>query len=139
MAYTPDEIYRYIKDSDKETVFLQSIMRMKQNFSIAEITDKRFRITEDKEIKFSSPIYKIKADITDDDIKTAVLNGIYVSAFISRYNDDYNVHFLVHRYPETMKSKFEEAILSEVIQYMIMMTIIRLRLDTPKKVDEYLT
>ena len=50
-------------------------------------------------------MYKINIQITDDDIITAVMNGLYVSAFIS---------------------------------YMIMMTIVRLRLDTPEKVEEYL-
>ena len=74
----------------------------------------------------------------DDDIITAVLNGLYVSAFISRYKEEYNVHFLVHAYPETKKAQFEDAILKEVVRYMIMMTIVRLRLDTPQKVKDYL-
>ena len=76
--------------------------------------------------------------ITDDDIITAVMNGLYVSAFISRQGDAYNVHFLVHAYPENMKSQFDDEILKEVLRYMIMMTIVRLRLDTPEKVEEYL-
>ena len=76
--------------------------------------------------------------ITDDDILTAIMNGLYVSAFISRQGDAYNVHFLVHAYPENMKSQFDEEILKEVLRYMIMMTIVRLRLDTPEKVEEYL-
>ena len=50
----------------------------------------------------------------------------------------YNVHFLVHAYPENMKSQFENETLKEVLRYMIMMTIVRLRLDTPDKVEEYL-
>lgn len=37
-----------------------------------------------------------------------------------------------------MKSQFDEEILKEVLRYMIMMTIVRLRLDTPEKVEEYL-
>ena len=83
-------------------------------------------------------MYKINIQITDDDIITAVMNGLYVSAFISRQGDAYNVHFLVHAYPENMKSQFEDEILKEVLRYMIMMTIVRLRLDTPEKVEEYL-
>ena len=138
MAYTPGDIYQYIVDNNKETEFLQAITNRRQNYSIAEITDKKFRIKEGNQVKFISPLYKINTQITDDDIITAVLNGLYVSAFISRYQDEYNVHFLVHTYPETMKSQFEDTILSDVLRYMIMMTIVRLRLDTPQKVDEYL-
>ena len=37
-----------------------------------------------------------------------------------------------------MKSQFENETLKEVLRYMIMMTIVRLRLDTPDKVEEYL-
>ncbi len=137
MAYTPKDIYDYIMKEGKETEFLQMIANHKHNFSIAEITDKRFRVKEDNAVKFVSKLYRINMQITDDDIVTAVLNGLYVSAFISRYEDDYNVHFLVHRYPESMKSQYEDEILSEVVRYMIMMTIVRLRLDTPQKADRY--
>lgn len=138
MTYTPKDIYDYIMKEEKETEFLQMITNHKHNFSIAEITDKRFRIKEDNTIKFISKMYQIHMKIPDDDIVTAVLNGLYVSAFISRYENDYNVHFLVHRYPESMKSQYEDEILSEVIRYMIMMTIVRLRLDTHQKVNEYI-
>lgn len=138
MTYTPNDIFNYIKESDKEMEFLQSITNHKNNFSIAEITDKKFRIKEDKKVEFSSSMYKLSMQITDDDIVTAVLNGLYVSAFISRYNDDYNVHFMVHPYPQDKKSQFDDMILEDVIRYMVMMTIMRLRLDTPKKVDDYL-
>ena len=138
MAYTPKDIYDYIMKEGKETEFLQTIASHKNNYSIAEITDKRFRVKEDNTVKFISKLYQINMQITDDDIVTAVLNGLYVSAFISRYEDDYNVHFLVHRYPESMKSQYEDEILAEVIRYMIMMTIVCLRLDTPQKVNEYI-
>lgn len=87
MAYTPNDIYDYIIENDRESEFLQAITLHKQNFSIGEITDRRF---------------------------------------------------LVHAYPENMKSQFDEEILKEVLRYMIMMTIVRLRLDTPEKVEEYL-
>ena len=122
MAYTPNDIYDYIIENDRESEFLQAITLHKQNFSIGEITE----------------MYKINIQITDDDIITAVMNGLYVSAFISRQGDAYNVHFLVHAYPENMKSQFDDEILKEVLRYMIMMTIVRLRLDTPEKVEEYL-
>lgn len=138
MAYTPNDIYNYIIKNDRESEFLQAITLHKQNFSIGEITDRRFLIKEDKTVKFISKMYKINIQITDDDIITAVMNGLYVSAFISRQGDAYNMHFLVHAYPENMKSQFDEEILKEVLRYMIMMTIVRLRLDTPEKVEEYL-
>ena len=138
MAYTPNDIYDYIIENDRESEFLQAITLHKQNFSIGEITDRRFLVKEDKTVKFISKMYKINIQITDDDIITAVMNGLYVSAFISRQGDAYNVHFLVHAYPENMKSQFDDEILKEVLRYMIMMTIVRLRLDTPEKVEEYL-
>jgi len=73
-------------------------------------------------------------------------NGIFIyKEGLLRYKRDfrstfhpYNVHFLVHAYPENMKSQFENETLKEVLRYMIMMTIVRLRLDTPDKVEEYL-
>lgn len=138
MPYNPNDIYNYIKEQKKETEFLQAITNHKRNFSIGEIVDKGFRKKENNEIRFSSSSYQINMQILDEDIITAVLNGLYVSAFISRYQDDYHVHFLVHPYPETMKARFDEAILDEVIRYMILMTIVQLHLDTPKKVDDYL-
>ena len=110
MAYTPNDIYDYIIENDRESEFLQAITLHKQNFSIGEITDRRFLVKEDKTVKFISKMYKINIQITDDDIITAVMNGLYVSAFISRQGDDYNVHVLVHAYPEKMKSQFVEEI-----------------------------
>ena len=138
MSYTPNDIYKYIMESGKEADVLQAMLFQKQKFSIAEITDKKFRIKENNEVIFISKNYKLHVPVTDDDIITAVLNGLYVSAFISRYKEEYNVHFLVHAYPETKKAQFEDAILKEVVRYMIMMTIVRLRLDTPQKVKDYL-
>ena len=92
MAYTPNDIYDYIIENDRESEFLQAITLHKQNFSIGEITDRRFLVKEDKTVKFISKMYKINIQITDDDI----MNGLYVSAFISRQCDAYNVHFLLH-------------------------------------------
>jgi hypothetical protein len=109
MAYTPNDIYDYIIENDRESEFLQAITLHKQNFSIGEITDRRFLVKEDKTVKFISKMYKINIQITDDDIITAVMNGLYVSAFISRQGDAYNVHFLVHAYPENMKSQFDSS------------------------------
>ena len=82
MAYTPNDIYDYIIENDRESEFLQAITLHKQNFSIGEITDRRFLVKEDKTVKFISKMYKINIQITDDDIITAVMNGLYVSAFI---------------------------------------------------------
>ena len=81
MAYTPNDIYDYIIENDRESEFLQAITLHKQNFSIGEITDRRFLVKEDKTVKFISKMYKINIQITDDDIITAVMNGLYVSAF----------------------------------------------------------
>ena len=70
MAYTPNDIYDYIIENDRESEFLQAITLHKQNFSIGEITDRRFLVKEDKTVKFISKMYKINIQITDDDIIT---------------------------------------------------------------------
>ena len=76
--------------------------------------------------------------ITDDEVLTAAINGLYISAFISRKDDNYRVRFLVHQYPDQMKARFEEEITKDVVDYMIYGTIMALRLDTPEKVNAYL-
>ena len=54
MAYTPNDIYDYIIENDRESEFLQAITLHKQNFSIGEITDRRFLVKEDKTVKLIS-------------------------------------------------------------------------------------
>jgi len=133
----PKDILNYVLENEKEFAFLNSLSLHKMNFSIGEITDAVFKIREDK-CKLFSKTYDLKLDITDDEIYTAVRNGLYVSAFISRFEERYQVHFLVHQYPTSMKSKFEEEITKDVVKYMIFNTIIALKLDTYEKVDRYM-
>lgn len=57
MAYTPNDIYDYIIENDRESEFLQAITLHKQNFSIGEITDRRFLVKEDKTVKFDIKTY----------------------------------------------------------------------------------
>ena len=109
----------------------------KQNFLIGEITDKEI-VKRGEDFYLVSKSYKLDIKITDDEVLTAAMNGLYISAFISRKEDSYQVHFLVHQYPESMKARFEEEITKDVIDYIIYGTIIALRLDTPEKVREYL-
>ena len=135
---TPKDILNYIVNSKREFDFLTALTSYRNNFSIAEITDKNLYIDNEGKCRFEAPSYKISMEINDDEIVTATFNKLYVSAFISRYEDKYNVHFLVHQYPESMKAKFEEEITKEVIQYMILNTIVTLKLDTFKKVDNYI-
>lgn len=137
MSYTPSDIYKYVKENDYESDFMVALSLNKNNFSIGEITDARYKKKE-KGWYLHSDSYHLNILMEDDDVITALTNELYVSTFISRYQDSYNVHFLVHQYPQSMKSQFDDQILNEVVRYMVMMTIIRLRLDTPKKVDEYL-
>lgn len=85
-----------------------------------------------------SGAYHLDIKITDDEVMTAAINGLYISAFISRKDDNYRVHFLVHQYPDQMKARFEEEITKDVVDYMIYGTIMALRLDTPEKVNAYL-
>lgn len=134
--YTPKDILNFIKEEDLTAVFLSALAQCRQDFTIAEITDREFKEKEGK-YRFLSKGCEINVELSDDDVITAVHNGLYVSAFLSRNKAAYQVHFLVHRYPVSMKSQFEEQILNEVIDYMIMMTVVALKLDAPEKVRKY--
>ncbi len=136
MGYSPRDILNYVYEKELDTDFLLAIASHKQNFSIGEITDRKIE-KRGQDYYLVSKSYKLDIKLTDDEILTAAMNGLYISAFISRKDEQYNVHFLVHRYPDSMKSKFEEEITKEVVDYMIGGTIMALRLDTPQKVDEY--
>ena len=136
MSYTPRDILAYVYEKHLEDEFLLAIASHVENFSIGEITDKR--IEKRGEYYFLvSKAYAIDIKLTDDEILTAAMNGLYISAFISRKEDNYKLHFLVHKYPQSMKSRFEEEITKEVIDYMIQGTILALRLDTPEKIERY--
>ena len=137
MSYTPRDILNYIYDNNLDSDFIFALANHVQNFSIGEITDKQIVKREDKYYLVSKS-YSLDIKITDDEILTAVMNDLYISAFISRKEDKYNIHFLVHQYPKSMKSKFEEEITKDVINYMIQGTIITLRLDSPEKINEYI-
>lgn len=137
MNYTPKMIVDYILAENLEAEFLSSIQLHKRDFSIGEIADRSFYI-EDGRCFFKSKAYSIHTQVSDEDIITAVHNGLYISAFISRRSEQYNVHFLVHQYPQDMKGRFEDEIAHEVVRYMIMTTVLALRLDSKEKVLEYL-
>ena len=109
MFNTPTDCYNYIIENDLEMPVLGAMMNHVGGYSIAEIADGRFH-NRDGEVSFSSPGYKINIPVTDDEIVTAVLNGLYVSAFISRNQDKYQIHFLVSGYPVDMKCRYEEHI-----------------------------
>lgn len=137
MNYTPRDILNYIYSNQLDTDFLFALTNHVQNFSIGEITDKQI-VKRDDDYYLVSKAYSLDIKLTDDEILTAAINGLYISAFISRKDDKYNVHFLVHQYPESMKAQFEEEIMNEVINYMISTTILALRLDSPEKVNQYI-
>ncbi len=137
MNYTPRDILNYIYTNKLDTDFLFALTNHVQNFSIGEITDKQITKRDD-DYYLVSKSYSLDIKLTDDEILTAAINGLYISAFISRKDDKYNVHFLVHQYPESMKSQFEEEITTDVINYMISGTILALRLDSPEKVNQYI-
>lgn len=134
---TPKDIFNYVMENKLDFDFISALMRHTNNFSIAEITDKKFDF-RNNQYYLTSSSYKLNLPINDDEIKAALSNELYVSAFISRKDASYNVHFLVHKYPTAMKSQFEEEITFEVIRYMIMNTIIVLRLDTFEKIHQYI-
>lgn len=137
MTPTPRDMLNYVLDNNRESDFLTSIQLHKKGYSIGEIADKRFK-EKDGVYKFISKDYKINVEIDDDNITTAIHNGLYITPFISRKDEEYQVHFLVHMYPESMKPQFEEQIAKEVIEYMILKTIVALRLDSEAKIDAYL-
>ena len=133
MSYTPRDILAYVYEKHMEDEFLLALASHVENFSIGEITDKRIE-KRGEDYFLVSKAYSLDIKLTDDEILTAAMNGLYISAFISRKEDNYKLHFLVHKYPKSMKSRFEEEITKEVIDYMIQGTILALRLDTPDKI-----
>lgn len=138
MGYSPRDIVNYIMEKEYESNFLTSLALHKGNYSIAELADKRFRIKEDG-CRFQCKGYDIDVMIEDDEIITAVKNKMYITPFLSRKDNQYQVHFLVHQYPEEYKARFEDEIAKEVVDYMIIKSVIALRLDTPEKVEEYIS
>ena len=138
MGYTPRDILAYVYEKHLEDEFLLALASHVENFSIGEITDKRIE-KRGEDYFLVSKAYALDIKLTDDEILTAAMNGLYISAFISRKEENYKIHFLVHKYPQSMKSRFEEEITKEVIDYMIQGTILALRLDTPDKIHSYLT
>lgn len=137
MSYTPNDILNYVTENKLESDFLSSIMRSKQGFSIAEMTDKVLT-ARDGGLRLISKAYGIDIPVEDEGILAAKCNDLYVSAFVSRKDDRRQVHFLTHPYPRGLKSRFEEEIFQEVVRYMLMRTILALRLDTPEKVQAYI-
>lgn len=138
MGYSPKDIVDYVFEKGYEADFLTSLALHKGNYSIGEVGDKRFK-EKDGKWKFISKMYEINVDINDDEIVTSAHNGLYISAFVSRMNDSFNLHFLVHQYPDSMKEKFDDAIAKEVVRYMITKTVLALRLDTPEKLEKYIS
>ena len=136
MSYTPRDILAYVYENHLEDEFLLALASHVENFSIGEITDKKIE-KRGEDYFLVSKAYALDIKLTDDEILTAAMNGLYISAFISRKEDNYKLHFLVHKYPKSMKSRFEEEITKEVIDYMIQGTILALRLDTPEKIERY--
>ena len=136
MGYTPRDMLEYVYENHLDGEFLLALASHVENFSIGEITDKRIE-KRGEDYFLVSKAYALDIKLTDEEILTAAMNGLYISAFISRKEDNYKLHFLVHKYPQSMKSRFEEEITKEVVDYMIQGTILALRLDTPEKIERY--
>lgn len=134
--YTPQDMVNYVFENEMEADFMVALATHKGEYSIGEITDAVF-VNNSGECYLKSEAYNINISIEDDEIKTAIINGIYISPFVSRFKNAYQVHFLVHSFPKNMKSKFEEETLKEVLRYMILKTILALRLDAPLKIEQY--
>lgn len=137
MKYSPKDMLAYVEEEGLVLDFLQALQRHVKQFTIAEITDREL-VKEKEEFRLRSKGCQIDVEIKDDEIITAILNELYVSAFLSRKDNSYQVHFLVHPYPTSMKGRFEEEIAKEVIHYMIINTIVTLALDTHGKIKSYI-
>ena len=138
MGYTPRDMLEYVYENHLDGEFLLALASHVENFSIGEITEKKKK-KRGEDYFLVSKAYALDIKLTDDEILTAAMNGLYISAFILRKEDNYKLHFLVHKYPQSMKSRFEEEITKEVVDYMIQGTILALKLDTPDKIHSYLT
>lgn len=137
MKLTPVDILNYVINNDLEYMFMNALAYHKQGYSIGEITDRKY-IIKDEICRIKSESYSINVPITDDEICAALRCGMYVSAFICRYNDNYQLHFFVHKNLASEKSEYDEDITKEVVQYMIIRTIIALKLDSYEKINEYI-
>lgn len=135
---TPSEMLKLVLDTNREYAFLTSMMRHTGGYSIGEIADGHFK-NRDGKVTFYSKSYDLHMKMEEhDEITGAILAGRYVSAFISRFNDNRQIHFLVHDCLAEQKSTCEELIARKSVQYMILRTIVSLRLDTRKKLENYM-
>ena len=137
MGYTPKDILDYIDENDLVSDFMVQIAYHKNGFSIGEITDAKL-VKKGDHYRLFSKTYDLNVRIDDEEIVAALNHGLYVSAFISRFEESYNIHFYVHNVMADKKSENEEYIAKSVVTYMIMSTVLKFRLDSPEKVNEYL-
>ena len=122
MNYSPVDILDYVLSNDKDADFMLSISLHKQGYSIGEIPDLKLVWINDQLI-MKSNAYNLEQTVADMDIMIASKSGKYISAFISRYSENYQIHFLVHECLLDEKPKFEDDIANRVVQYMILKTI----------------
>lgn len=131
------EVVDYIFNNGLEMDFYGQVMMHKGGYSIMEIADAKF-VRFGSEVQFNSENFKLSIAITDDDIITAVINKLQISSFISRNGENYQVSFLVHNYPTSMKERFAEEIAKDVMRYMISNAVVTLKLDSIDKVKGYI-
>lgn len=134
--YLPRDILEYVLDEKLEADFLTAIMLHKQDFSITEIADRELW-TVDGKCYIKSANYGLSIEVPDEEIVAAIRNRQYVSVFLSKKGEDRQLHFFVHKCSIEDKPQNEELIAEEVVQYMLLKTIVTLRLDTPEKVKDY--
>lgn len=137
MAYTPVDILDYILDNNRDADFMLAMSMHKMGYSIGEIPDVKFEWNDDK-MSILSDAYRLQREVADMDIMVANRAGKYISTFISRFGEMYQIHFLVHDYMVEEKSAHEEEIAERVVQYMILKTIKQLRIDTPEKAEQFM-
>lgn len=137
MEYTPTDILEYVLENKKEADFLVAISMHRYGYSIAEIVDLKIK-AEAEGVYFRSQSYNLNQLVQDEEIVGAYKAGRYISAFISRFEENYQIHFLIHDCLQQEKMQYENEIVERVVQYMILKTIKQFRMDTPQKVDEYL-
>lgn len=137
MRYSVEEMCQYMKDEELVIPVLHANRVCKNRYSIMEIFDAKFQREGDK-VRLISKDLDLYELMEDDNIITAVINEIYLTAFVERNQDAYFVHVLVSKYPRCLKKRYEKEIFDEVIDYMLQQIIKSQNLTTKGRLMKYI-
>lgn len=137
MRYSVEEMCQYMKDEELVIPVLHANRVCKNRYSIMEIFDAEFQREGDK-VRLISKDLDLYELMEDDNIITAVINEIYLTAFVERNQDAYFVHVLVSKYPRCLKKRYEKEIFDEMIDYMLQQIIKSQNLTTKGRLMKYI-